>query len=373
MKEPNPANRPHNIESLIRPHLLSGEEYVPIEPIEVLAKRVGKRVEDIIKLDANENPYGCSPKVREALQKYPYHHIYPDPEQREFRKAVSRYIGVADDHIVGGSGSDDLIELIIRLFVGPGDEIINCVPTFGMYSFLAGLYNGTVIYVPRDRSFGIEMGQLKAAIDERTKIVFIASPNNPSGNLTPTKDIKDLLRANVIVVVDEAYAEFSGVSMAHLVPDHDNLIVLRTFSKWAGLAGVRVGYGVFPKKIVSFIMKIKQPYNINSAAEVAALASLNDLAYLQNTVAKLVLERERMFSKLAGLSFLKPYPSKANFILCRVTRGNAKEIQDRLKEKGIFVRYFDTPLLNNYLRLTVGKPQHTDSLIGELETIGESL
>lgn len=373
MKEPNSANRPHNIESLIRPHLLSGEEYVPIEPVEVLAKRVGKRVEDIIKLDANENPYGCSPKVRDALKNHPYYHIYPDPEQREFRKAVSRYVGVADDHIVGGSGSDDLIELIIRLFIGPGDKIINCVPTFGMYSFLTGLYNGKVTDVSRNQSFDIEMGQVRAAIDGQTKIVFIASPNNPTGNLTPIKDVKDLLRANVIVVVDEAYAEFSGASMAHMVPDYDNLIVLRTFSKWAGLAGVRVGYGVFPKKIVPFIMKTKQPYNINSAAEVAALASLNDLAYLQNTVAKLVLERERMFSKLAGLSFLQPYPSKANFILCRVTKGKARVIQDRLKQKGIFVRYFDTPLLRSYLRLTVGKPQHTDSLISELETIGESL
>ncbi len=366
-------SKPFSLESFVRPHLLSGEEYVPIEPVEVLGALVQKPAEEIIKLDGNENPYGCSPKVREALKNYPYYHIYPDPAQREFRKAVAHYVGVGEEHIIGGSGSDDLIELIVRLFAGPGDKVINAVPTFGMYSFLTGLYGGTIVDINRDQAFNLDMKAMESAIDASTKIVFIASPNNPSGNLTPQEEVIRLLDYNVIVVVDEAYAEFSGVSLAKMVPEHENLIVLRTFSKWAGLAGLRVGYGIFPKNVTGYIMKIKQPYNINCAAQVGALASLDDAAYLRVTVASIIRERGRLLPKLAELPFLEPYPSQANFILCRVKWGSAREIKQKLEKKGIFIRYFDTALLRNYLRITVGKPEHTDAIIRELKTIGESL
>ncbi len=360
-----------NIDAFIRPHLRSAEEYAPVEPIDALGAVAKKPAEKIIKLDGNENPYGCSPKVKKALAAYPYYHLYPDPEQQELRKALAGYIGVGEEHIVGGAGSDDLIELIVRLFIGPGDKVINCVPTFGMYSFLTGLYGGEVVNVPRDRIFNIDIGAVKKAINKDTRLIFIASPNNPSGNITPREDILSLLESNIIVVVDEAYAEFSGVSLASQVPKRNNLIVLRTFSKWAGLAGLRLGYGIFPSNIARHIIKIKQPYNVNAAAQVAALASLEDLPYLKKTVGLIIKERERLFSKLKELSFLKPYPSRANFILCQVAGKKAKNIHARLKRKGISVRYFDTPLLRSYLRISVGKPAHTDALIKELKAIGE--
>ncbi|MBI4334798.1 MAG: histidinol-phosphate transaminase [Chloroflexi bacterium] len=373
MNDSSASPEQKNIVGLIRPHLLAGEEYIPIEPVEVLGALVEKPAAEIIKLDGNENPYGCSLAVREALRTYPYYHIYPDPAQREFRKAVARYVGVGEEHIVGGSGSDDLLELIVRLFVGPGDRVINCVPTFGMYSFLTGLYRGKIVDIKRDEDFELDSGNIRAAFNKKTKVVFVASPNNPSGNVTAAADIVSLLGSNVIVVVDEAYAEFSGVSLASLVPEHDNLIVLRTFSKWAGLAGLRVGYGIFPRELVPYLMKIKQPYNVNCAAQVAALASLQDISYLRQNIANIVDERERLFQKLKSLSFLRPCPSRANFVLCQVLQGQAKGIQDKLKKKGIFVRYFDTPLLRSYLRITVGKPAHTTALIKELKIIGDSL
>jgi len=137
--------------------------------------------------------------------------------------------------------------------------------------------------------------------------------------------------------------------MANLVPVYPNLIVLRTFSKWAGLAGLRIGYGIFPSEIATYLMKIKQPYNINAAAQAAMLASLADMSYLRDNVAKIVAERNRLFSKLKEMDWLKPYPSKANFILCSVIKGEAKEIWQQLQRKGIFVRYFDSPRLRNYL------------------------
>ncbi len=339
------------------------KSYTPIEPVEILSQRIQGRP---IKLDGNENPYGCSPTVYQDLAKYPYYHIYPDPEQRKLKQALEEYTGLNRDYIVCGSGSDELIDLILRLFLTPGDEVINCPPTFGMYTFSTELCGGKVVDIPRDNHFAIDMERIKDALSERTKVIFIASPNNPSGDLITRQDIIELVNSQRIVVVDEAYFEFSNVTMASMVPDYPNLIVLRTFSKWAGLAGLRIGYGIFPPEIAAFLMRIKQPYNINAAAEVAVLASLADIDYHRGNIAKIMAERERLFDKLNKLEWLDPYPSQANFILCRVLKGSAKEIWRRLRNKGIFIRYFDSQILRDYIRISVGKPEDTDILVKAL-------
>jgi histidinol-phosphate aminotransferase len=356
-------------ERLIRPHLLRMKPYGYIAPLEVLAEDAGIPIEQLIKLDGNENPYGCSPRVKDALSKYPYYHIYPDSEQRQLRKALQSYAGVSADQIVVGSGSDEIIDFIMRLFINPGDRVINCVPTFGVYHFSTESHGGTAIAVPRDESFAIDVPAVKKAIDQGTKVVFVASPNNPTGNTTPKADILHLLDNNVIVVIDEAYHEFGGQTMIPLVASHDNLVVLRTFSKWAGLAGLRVGYGIFPKNIASHLFRIKPPYNVNAAAQIAALESLRDLDYLQQTIKAIVSERERLSAKLAQTGALSPWPSEANFVLCSVTNNQASGIYHELKRRGILVRFFDTPLLNNYLRISVGKPEHTDALLAALSQI----
>jgi histidinol-phosphate aminotransferase len=364
-------NRPvsQDVENLIRPQLLEIEEYSPISPPEVLSQRAGIPEEKLIKLDGNENPYGCSPKVRRALANYSHYHIYPDPEQREFKKLLAEYVGIDQKYIVAGSGSDELIDLILRLFIEPGDEAISCVPSFGMYPFSTRVCGGRIVEVPRTGGFAVDVAAVKAAMSERTKILFLASPNNPTGNLTPQRDILELVDDGMVVVVDEAYYEFSGVTAAGLVPQHDNLIVLRTFSKWAGLAGLRVGYGIFPTKLASHLMKIKPPYNVNAAAQVAVRESLRDIDYLHGTVKAIVQERGHLFHLLEEFTFLKPLPSQANFILCRVLEGNARQICDELSKSGIFIRYFDTPLLKNYIRISVGKPEHTDALIKALRKV----
>ena len=271
------------------------KSYTPIEPIEILEQRAGGK---IIKLDGNENPYGCSPKVYQALASYPYYNIYPDPEQRELRQALENYTGLSIEHIVCGSGSDELIDLILRLFLNPGDKVINCSPTFGMYPFNTELCGGKVVDVPRNEDFALDIKGIKGALNGKTKVIFVASPNNPTGNTSSEQEIVELVDTGRIVVVDEAYFEFSGVTMANLVPNYPNLIVLRTFSKWAGLAGLRIGYGFFPTEVASYLMKIKPPYNINAAAQTAVLASLTDIDYLRHNVAKIVAERERLFAKL---------------------------------------------------------------------------
>lgn len=393
-----------DIEKLIRPELLTMESYALIEPVEVLGQRTQLPLERIVKLDGNENPYGCSPKVYRALADYPRYHIYPDPEQRGLREALETYVGVSRQHILCGSGSDELIDLVLRLFLGPGDEVINCPPTFGMYPFSANVCGGKTIDVARiDESFALDLSGITRALSRKTKVIFVASPNNPTADTIAEQEIMQLLDTGRVVVVDEAYFEFSGATMANLVPNYPNLIVLRTFSKWAGLAGLRIGYGVFPIEVANYLMRIKQPYNINTAAQIAVLASLADIDYLRDNVARIVAERRRLFAKLKELGWLRPYPSRANFILCSVQHSSepstsshsepslfviasqakqsdnsqdelgeesrAKRTWRRLQQKGIFVRYFDSPRLRDCLRISVGKPEDTDILIEALKDL----
>ena len=362
--------RSGDVEGLVRRDLLRLKEYQPVNPPEVLSERAGIPVSELIKLDGNENPYGCSPRVGRALAGYPWFHTYPDPEQREVRQALERYTGIGAGHIVAGAGSDDLIDLVLRLFLERGDRVINCPPTFGMYQFCTEVCGGEVVDVPRDVSFAIDTAAIKGAVNQKTKVVFIASPNNPSGNVTDTGAILELLQTGLVVVVDEAYYEFSGVTVAPLVPQHHNLIVLRSMSKWAGLAGLRIGYGIFPEYVARHLLKIKQPYNVNLAAQVALVESLADIDYLQGTVRAIIAERERLTARLGGLGYLTVWPSQANFVLCSVERGEARHIHHRLGERGISLRYFDAPRLENAIRISVGRPEHTDALIAALEGLG---
>ncbi len=337
---------------------------------EVVARKLGIPEEDIIKLDANENPYGCSAKVRKKLAEYPYYYIYPDSNQTELRESLSQYVGLGTEYLVAGNGSDELIDLLLRILLCPGDEVIVNVPTFDMYRFSTEVCRGKVVNVLRRKDFTVDVAAVKAAITEKTRLIFLTSPNNPTGTLVPEKDILELLRTGLPVVVDEAYYEFCGQSVVKLVPQYRNLIVLRTFSKWAGIAGLRVGYGIFTPDLAHVLIKVKPPYNINLAAQVAVQESIKDSEYLLGTVKKMTEERSRLFGKLQKLDFLKPVPTQANFILCEVLRGDAKSIQDELEKLGILIRYYNTPLLNNYIRISAGKPAQTDRIIAALEKIG---
>ncbi len=358
------------IERLIRPDLITFGGYSARNSPDTLEGKVEVAVESIIKLDANENPYGCSPRVNQALATCPDLNIYPDNGQARLRKLLEGYTGVNAEHIVAGSASNQLIDLVLRLFISKGDEVINCVPTFGIYRFSTELCGGTLVEIPRDGDFAVNINAVKAAINEKTKIIFLANPNNPTGTMTPQRDILELLDTGLPVLVDEAYYEFSGQTVATLVNRYENLMVLRTFSKWAGLAGLRIGYGLFPPRIADYLLRIKIPYNVNVAALVAVQESLKDADYLMGRVRAIIAERERLFGELERLQWLKPFPSQANFILCSVLTGEAIELRQKLQDKGILVRYFDEQILRNYIRFSVGKPEHTDTLIKALQEIG---
>lgn len=358
-----------------RTHLDSLPPYTPIEPFDVLSTRLRREPSQIIKLDANENPYGPLPAVRQALGELDFPHIYPDPESLALRAALSRFTGVPIKYLLAGAGADELIDLLMRVFLEPGDCVLSCPPTFGMYAFDGELNGARVVEVSRNADFSLDTEGIFSAVEEyRPKLLFLATPNNPDGSMPDAATIDALLELPTLVVLDEAYIEFAGdnlgttLSRIREVPTRDNLVVLRTFSKWAGLAGLRVGYGAFPTWLMPTLWKSKQPYNVNVAANVAAQVSLANADKLQEVVDKLKVERERLFSASLEIPFLQPYPTRANFILCRVVGWNAGELKARLaQEHGIMVRYFNKPGLSDHIRISVGRPQDTEALLKALK------
>ena len=358
-----------------RTHLDSLPPYTPIEPFEVLSARIGRDPSQIVKLDANENPYGPLPVVREALGKLDFPHIYPDPESRALRKSLEKFTGVPTEYLLAGSGADELIDLLMRVFLESDDCILSCPPTFGMYSFDAELNAARCIEVPRNADFSLNTASVREAVEtHHPKMLFITSPNNPDGSVINPETMDELLSLPMLVVLDEAYIEFAGenlgarLSRIREVPSRENLVVLRTFSKWAGLAGLRIGYGAFPLWLMPTLWKSKQPYNVNVAASVAAQVSVEHTEELAEVVERLKNERARLFAALQEIAYLKPYPTQSNFILCQVIERDASELKTQLaQEHGVFIRYFNKPGLRDHIRISVGRAEDTDQLVEALK------
>lgn len=354
-----------DVRDLLLPHIRQLRPFQGVDPMEVMAQKAGIPPEKVIRLNGNENPYGPSPRVLQALGSFPHFNHYPDPEQRQLREALAEYLEAEPDQIIAGNGSDELIDLLLRMFLGTGENIITPAPTFGMYAFSAEVCGGAAVAVPRDENFQIDVEAVKLAINSRTKGIFFASPNNPTGNLASEDQIRALLETGTLVVVDETYYEFCGQTVLPLRREYPNLVILRTFSKWAGLAGLRIGLGVMDPDIAQSMMSMKPPYNVNLAAEVALLASLEDRPLLLERVQAIVAERDRMLGLLRQIPGIKPWPSQANFILIRLPEGRGKEIFEGLCRRGIFLRYFGSSL-PDYVRASVGLPHQTDAVVTAL-------
>lgn len=363
--------------SLVRAELAALEEYTPILPFETLSRKLGMDASQIVKLDANENPWGPLPAVCEALAAYPYYHIYPDPQQEELREALAEFVGVPAAYILPTHGADEMLDYLCRIFLQPGDVLINCPPTFGMYEFDGGLVGAQTLSIPRLDGFGVDVAAIECAVmgaverGERVpKLLFLTSPNNPTGNWMPDEEVRRLLALPLMVVLDEAYVEFADhSSRTPWVLEHDNLVVLRTFSKAAGIAGLRLGYGICPAWLMAILWTFKQPYNVNVAATVAALASLRHVPEMVAVVGEMKNERARLFGLLHEIEYLKPYPSEANFILCDVIGRDARDLKMALEQSGVLVRHYNKPGLRNCIRISVGQPVHTDRLMQVLAEV----
>lgn len=370
-----------NVESLLQPHLLHMQPYTPIVPFEVLSQKLGIPASEIVKLDANENLYGPSPRALAAMAHADKLHIYPDPDQTELRRAIAGYIGVPMEHILCGAGADEIIQIIGQAFIQAGDAIIDLPPTFGMYKWIADVMNATYVKVPRGEGFVLDVEAIESRVSHNVlgaKLIFVTNPNNPDGSVIDDATLKRLLALPLVVVLDEAYIDFSAQpSRAGWVQHYPNLIVMRTFSKLLGMAGMRIGYGVFPLEVIKHLWKIKQPYTPTVASSIGAIAALQDRAHLRDNVQRIVQERQRMGELLSELGWLHVYPSETNFLLCRVTSHMAsadgatpgKRVKVYLEQQGILVRYFDKEGLRDCFRVSVGKPEHTDRLIAVLKTI----
>jgi len=365
-----------SIHNLLRSDLPGFAPYTPIVPLDVLAQQLGLTRDQLIKLDANENPYGPTAATRAALAALATPTgaqevvaLYPDPDNTALRTAISEHLNQPISRIICGNGSDELIDLLLRATVTPGRTVVDATPTFGMYAFGANLYQANLVEVPRTATFDLDVAALRHAIvTHQAVIVFLAAPNNPTGNPLSRADLLAILELPVVVVADEAYAEFSGETFIDLIDAHPNLIVLRTLSKWAGLAGLRIGYGVMHETMADELRKIKQPYTVNVAAEVAATAAIRDFASMQPIIEQIKADRERLVAALHTLD-CAVYPSTANFVLVRPPVA-ARALRDELRRQGVLIRYFAKERLSDLMRISVGTAHQHERL---LEVLADSI
>lgn len=326
---------------------------------------------DVIKLDANENPYGFPPEVLVKI----YREVssgdisrYPDAGAKRLRERLAGYTGINPDNIMVGNGSDEII-LNIMLTFCTGAKFAVATPTFSMYGAHCRVAGGEMLEVPRSGDFGIDVdGLKKAASLPEVKVIMICSPNNPTGNVTTPGEIEDILeKTNSIVVVDEAYSEFGGESCISLLGRHPNLVILRTFSKAFGLAGLRVGYLLAGRPIINELLKVKQPYNLNAFSQTAACVVMENLPTFRERIERILEERKALFSELSALPGVKAFPSQANFIMFQ-TPLPAEKIYSGLLKRGILIRNVESPSLPRCLRVTVGTADENRVFI---ERLGE--
>jgi len=340
---------------LIKEEIFGIKEYVPGKSIEDIARAYGLDPDSIIKLGSNENPLGPSPKAVDALIEHASKvSIYPSADACELVDALSGYTGFPASNIAAsGPGMDGLIDGLMRLIIMRGDEVIIPTPTFSYYEIAARANGAVPVFVKRDEDYAVDVEALLEAVSSRTKVIFLCSPNNPSGNLVSELDVRAIAESTrSLVFVDEAYVEFADSSLAHLVNEYDNIIVGRTFSKAFGLAGLRIGYGIMPQWLKSEYMRVATPFNVSSAAIAAGVAALSDVEHLEKSIE---LAREGREYLKEHIPF-KVHDSQANFVMVNVALLKAKDVCDGLLEKGIIVR--DCSSFRNagesLIRVTVG-------------------
>lgn len=324
-----------------------------------------------IKLNTNENPYPPSPKVRAALRKAINSslRLYPEPLSDSLRTRAARVYGVRPSNVIAGNGSDELLSMLLRCFVRPGDRVAFPRPTYSLYDTLVEIEDGTgaAVDFPADFSVPAELAQQAAAL------TFLCNPNAPSGTLVPVAEIETLARAvSGVLVVDEAYVDFAsseGASAIPLIHRFDNLVVLRTFSKSFSLAGMRIGLAFACEEIIRGMLKVKDSYNVNRLSLVAATAALEDVPWMIRNAGRIQRSRKSLSGALRRLGY-DVYPSHANFVLARRAGESLKAVYDELKRRRILVRYFDAPGLSDCLRITVGTSKEIRSLVEQMSAAG---
>ncbi len=365
-------------ESLFRPFLKELKEYVPGKSINDVAREHGLMPSDIIKLGSNENVLGPSPLAMESIRTLSEKaNLYPSIHQKDLRQSIARFIGLGytSDNIVVGAGMDGVLDTLARILIEPGDQVVIPIPTFAYYELACRYYGAEVLYVMRDSSYEIDFNGLIEAVTPATKMVFICSPNNPTGNTLNQEHLREFLthiHHDFICFVDEAYYDFSTEgSVVDLVQDFPNLVVGRTFSKVYGLAGLRVGYAVAHPDIVRQYYMAATPFAVNRLAEKAAEAALDDSMYIMKSI--MMVQKGRDYLK-ETIRF-PTYPSQANFILMNTAPLKGAFVAEELLKKGIILRDCKSfPYLGDtFIRITVGTPEQNRRVAEEINKIHASV
>jgi|Deesub1362A_J573_1020465.scaffolds.fasta_scaffold00039_79 histidinol-phosphate aminotransferase len=335
--------------------------YVPGKGISEIAKRFGFKEDEVIKLASNENPYGTSPEVIQRIRENAQNvHLYPEPS--DVSTLLSEYVGVEEECIITTPGMDGLIDYTLRAYVSEGDTVLITSPTFSYYEIASLASGGDAVHVFR-REFEVDASDIMDNLD-RCKLIFICSPNNPTGNTTPFEVIREIAESfDGIVFVDEAYVEFSGrdmISSARALPKKalslENVIVGRTMSKAFGLAGLRIGYGILHPMIMEDVKRVATPFSVSSIAQVAAKTALENIEYFSRIVARMKNTRELLYE-----APFKTYRSEANFVLMDVSPLTSEEVFNKLLERGVIVRDCSSfyGMGDHYIRVSVGREEET--------------
>ncbi|MEI6422267.1 MAG: histidinol-phosphate transaminase [Lentisphaerota bacterium] len=359
----------------INPHVMKVTPYQPGRPIEEVARELGLNPDEIIKLASNESPLGVSPKALKAMRKACSEmHRYPDGGAYYLRQRISQHYGFPPDHFIFGCGSNELIEFIGHSFLYPGVSAVMSEKAFVIYKIICGMFGAETIEVPM-KGLTHDLKAMLKAIRPDTRVVFICNPNNPTGTRVKENEVAAFMRKvpeNVLVIFDEAYAEIAFKKMPDTlayVRKNRNVIVLRSFSKAYGLAGLRIGYGIAKPEIINVLEKPRQPFNVNSMAQIAAVAALDDQKFVRRSL-KTYRKGARFIMKACTKMGLVFEPPVANFILIKV--GNGLEVFNKLQKKGIIVRPMGPYNLPEWIRVSIGKELENYRFISALKAIVSS-
>ncbi|NJP38198.1 histidinol-phosphate transaminase [Alkalicoccus luteus] len=353
----------------VKPSVRGLKPYQPGKTPEQVREELG--LERVVKLASNENPYGASPEVAKAVTESLVNvAVYPDGAARALRKETASRLGVQDNQLLFGNGSDEVILILCRAVLEHGDNIVTAWPTFPQYRHNAVIEGAEVKEVPLQEGFH-DLQAMASEVDSRTKIVFVCNPNNPSGTHTGADEFRAFMKQipeDVIVVSDEAYKEYVDTDdypdTLSMIDEYPNLLVLRTFSKAYGIASLRVGYGVGNVELIAAVEPGREPFNTNSAAQAGALAALKDVQFLDRCVSSNSAEK-RKFEQFCEENGFHYYPSQANFILMSVDLPGG-DVFDHLQRNGFIVRNGEALGFPRHVRITFGRPEDNDRIQEEL-------
>lgn len=361
-----------SLEKMLNPHLQAVKPYVPGKPIDEVAKEFHLKKKEVVKMASNENPLGPSPKAIEAMEKTLGEvHLYPDGAAKALRQAIASRLKISPDQVILGNGSNEILEFVTTAFLQKGDSVVTADHTFSLYETFSKIVGASVNTVPlKDHTFDLEA--ISRQITSTTKIIFLCNPNNPTGTVVSHESLEKFveeLQTPTLVVIDEAYGDFrddGGFAKSLEFLSSPNVLLLRTYSKLFGLAGLRIGYGLAHPKLIEVLNRVRQPFNVNALAQTAALAALKDSAHEKKSLWLVRDEKKFLTAALKKMNLLT-VPSQTNFLCVRVGKGKA--VYEKMLEEGVIIRPLDSFGMPEYIRVTIGTRLQNEKFLQALKQV----